>query len=304
MSTTCDDTDLERSFEPFCVDLLTALGRSVPDDLRPDLRFVDDLGFDSLELYELQVIVEERCGHELPDDLLATLDTLGAAHDWYLVKAPQAGRAPGSTQHPAPSSRPGQVLMATRRVRLRALAPPDYEWLHELTTRPDNLVRWRDRGQTFRVEEWVDRLWAGVAAQFVVVEVATDTPIGLVTIYHHDTPNRHARLAALFDDVRSAPGWRVEGIGLLLLYAFEVLDVLKLYAEVVDFNLDRFASGLGPLFVEEGLLVDYEYAHGRHWPVHVLAVTRERFTAFADEWLPRSLGTTIRSPIGNGGRGH
>ena len=66
------DAFCERAFEP--------LGRTVPAPLRPDLRLVDDLGFDSLELYQFQVVVEELCGHELPDELLAQLDTLGAAH--------------------------------------------------------------------------------------------------------------------------------------------------------------------------------------------------------------------------------
>lgn len=273
----------------FCVLTLGPLGRDVPDPLRADLRLVGDLGFDSLELYEFQVLVEELCGQTLPDDLLAHIDTLGAAFEWCGVKSgqprPPAGPGPPEVLRP----RPGQVLHTTRRVRLRSLDPPDYEWLHELTTRADNLVRWRDRGQTYRVEEWADRLWAGVAAQFVAVAVETDAPLGLVTIYNHDARNRHARLAAIFDDNLATAGWRLEAVGLLLEYAFEVFDLLKLYAEVVDFNFDSFSSGLDTLFVQEGLLHDYEYAHGRHWPVHVLAFPRDRFQAFRDEWLPRSL---------------
>lgn len=281
----------------FCRRALEPLGRRVPEPLRPDLRLVDDLGFDSLELYEFQVVVEELCGHELPDELLAQLDTLGTAHEWYRVKVGQPGgtsgsRAPGAAP-PPPADPPGQVRLATRRVELRPVAPPDYEWLHELTTRHDNLVRWRDRGYTFRIEEWVDRLWAGVAAQFVVEDRAAHRPIGLVTLYNLDARNRHARAATIFDDARSEPGWRLEAFGLLLGYAFDVFDVIKVYAEVVDFNFAAFSSGLDDLFVEEGLLVDYEYAQGRHWPVHVLAFPRDRFERFRAAWLPRSLGTSL-----------
>jgi RimJ/RimL family protein N-acetyltransferase len=278
--------------DEFCARAFAPLGRTAPAPLRPDLHLVDDLGFDSLELYQFQVVVEELCGHELPDEVLAQIDTLGAAHEWYQVKAGQAGQGgpTGAAVRPPPPSPPGQVRLATRRVQLRPVAPPDYEWLYDLTTRPDNLVRWRDRGQTFRIEEWVDRLWSGVAAQFVAVASASSTPVGLVTLYNHDARNRHARIAAIFDDQQSHAGWRLEAFGLLLDYAFEVFDVIKLYAEVVDFNFAAFSSGLDDLFVQEGLLHDHEYAHGRHWPVHLLAFPRARWVAFRDLWLPRSLG--------------
>lgn len=279
----------------FCALALGPLGRDVPDPLRADLHLIDDLGFDSLELYEFQVLVEELCGQSLPDDLLAQIDTLGAAFEWCRVKAGQSHPRP-DRRLPDPSPRPGQVLQSTRRVRLRPVDPHDYEWLYDLTTRADNLVRWRDRGQTYRLEEWVERLWAGVAAQFVGVAVETAAPLGLVTIYHHDAPNRHARMAAIFDDTVAAPGWRLEAVGLLLHYAFEVFDLVKVYAEVVDFNFDAFSSGLDDLFVREGLLHDYEYAHGRHWPVHVLAFPRDRFDTFRDVWLPRSLRTSGTAP--------
>src|SRR5690606_13653608 len=99
----------------------------------------------------------------------------------------------------------------TDRVGLRPLAPPDYEWLYELTTRADHLVRWRDRGQTFRIEEWIDRLWAGVAAQFVAV-LPDGTALGLVTLYHHDARNRHARLAVIFDETRASSRTRIEAV--------------------------------------------------------------------------------------------
>jgi RimJ/RimL family protein N-acetyltransferase len=184
--------------------------------------------------------------------------------------------------------------METRRVRLRTLAPPDYEWLHQLTTSADALVRWRDRGQTFRIEEWADRLWAGVGAQFVAESVDAGRPLGLVSIYNVHPQNRHARIAAIFDDDRATAGWRLEAVGLLVNYAFEVFDLVKVYAEVVDFNYGAFASGADRFFVEEGLLLDYEYAHGRHWPVHVLGLHRDRFAAVRDEWLPRSLGAGLR----------
>jgi RimJ/RimL family protein N-acetyltransferase len=186
--------------------------------------------------------------------------------------------------------------MRTRRVQLRPLVPGDYEWLYELTTRDEHLVRWRDRGTTYRIEEWIDRLWAGVAAQFVANSTDDGRPIGLVTLYNHDARNRHCRLAAIFDERRSSPGWRLEGVGLVVNYAFEVFDLLKLYAEVVDFNFAAFASGAGRFFSQEGLLTDYEYAHGRYWSVHVLGLHRERFLRLRDEWLPRSLGVAGGPP--------
>jgi len=291
MLTTTSSSTLD--FADFVSVAFDRLARRVPDPVEPDQHLVADLGFDSLELFEFQVVLEELCGAELPDDLLQGIDTLGAAHRWYEVKHDQHSGASASITGPPAPAQPGQVLLQTRRTRLRPVAPPDYEWLYGLTTRADNLVRWRDRGQTFRIEEWVDRLWAGVAAQFVVESTASAQPLGLVTVYNHDARNRHARLATIFDDAASEPGWRLEGVGLMVNYAFEVFDLLKIYAEVVDFNYPAFASGLDRLFVEEGTLLDYEYAHGRFWPVHVLAIDRRRFERFLEQWLPRSLGTGL-----------
>jgi RimJ/RimL family protein N-acetyltransferase len=274
-------------FDEFATRVLDRLGRPpLPsgDVVGP----LDELGLDSLDRLELMVAVEDLCGGELPGELLGQLDSLREAHEWYAIRVDQSAPRPPRAA-PEPNA-PGSVPMSTRRVRLRTLEPPDYEWLHRLTTAEHLLVRWRDRGQTFRIEEWLDRLWAGVAAQFVVTDAA-DRPLGLVTIYHHDAHNRHARLAVVFEPGSAATGWRLEGVLLAVNYAFEVFDLVKLYADVVDFNLPAFASGLDRWFVREGLLVDHEYAHGRHWPVHVLATSRDRFAVRWQAWWTTLTGT-------------
>ncbi|MCW3784311.1 acyl carrier protein [Defluviimonas salinarum] len=50
-----------------------------PDRISPASRFVDDLGAGSLETVELVMAFEDAFGIEIPDDVIETLETVGAA---------------------------------------------------------------------------------------------------------------------------------------------------------------------------------------------------------------------------------
>jgi RimJ/RimL family protein N-acetyltransferase len=187
--------------------------------------------------------------------------------------------------------------LAGPRTVLRQIEPGDYPFLRSLASLPENLVCWRERGVTRRPEEFVDQLWGGTIAQFVVARKAGGQPIGLVSAFGADMRNRHAHLGVLFDpNAQRGSGWRMESVALFLGYLFDVFEFHKLYAEVLDFNLGRFASGLGRYFTEEGCLVDHEYLYGRRWDLHVLAIHRDQF----DRYRPRL--ARILAPVPTGAR--
>lgn len=189
--------------------------------------------------------------------------------------------------HPA-TVPPPAVPLAGPRTSLRVVEPRDYPWIRDLTSRGTNLVQWRDRGQTTRPEQFVENLWAGVVAQFVVERRSTGEPLGVVTCFGVDQRNRHAHLAVLFDpDAASGRGWRAEALVLFVNYVFEVFDLRKLYAEVLEFNLPEIASAVGRYVAEEGVLVDHEYLGGRYWDMHLLAIHRDGFLAHRDRLLRR-----------------
>lgn len=47
-----------------------------PTDIKPDMTISDDLNFDSLQLYEFVIDIEEAYDIRLPDDLLDNVKTI------------------------------------------------------------------------------------------------------------------------------------------------------------------------------------------------------------------------------------
>ena len=47
-----------------------------PDQVKPDARFIDDLGADSLDTVELIMALEEEFGVEVPDEDVETMRTI------------------------------------------------------------------------------------------------------------------------------------------------------------------------------------------------------------------------------------
>ena len=52
------------------------------DNITEDTTFVDDLGADSLDLFELVMALEEEYGIEIPTDDLEKITTVGAVVDY------------------------------------------------------------------------------------------------------------------------------------------------------------------------------------------------------------------------------
>ena len=70
------------TFEAFGDLLLTELALA-PVALRDDTRLVDDLGFDSVLMFELLLVIEEWIGVLLPEALVGQLVTMGDVYELY-----------------------------------------------------------------------------------------------------------------------------------------------------------------------------------------------------------------------------
>lgn len=63
------------------------------DGAAPEDRLVDDLGLDSVALFGLFVLLEDSAAHELPLELIDSLETLGDVWHWYTTLAAQGNGA-------------------------------------------------------------------------------------------------------------------------------------------------------------------------------------------------------------------
>jgi RimJ/RimL family protein N-acetyltransferase len=165
--------------------------------------------------------------------------------------------------------------LRARHVYLRPLTTQDYPYLRRAETATELSFRWRLRGATPSPDQWVQTVWHQVLAQFMVVGLASERPIGLVSVYRPNFQDGYAHLAATrFEPAKPSP-MMVLGVSLFVEYVFRCWNFRKLYMELPEFNLSQFRSGLGRYFHLEGRLRDHFYFNGRYWDQLTLAIYRD-----------------------------
>jgi hypothetical protein len=167
--------------------------------------------------------------------------------------------------------------LETPQVFLKAVTPDDYPFLRHAQSNAELLFRSRYRGATPSPDQWVQQLWSGRLAQFIVGAQDGNTPIGLVAVYEPNFQQGYAYLSAeRFDPSRRSP-LMIIGFALFLNYVFSCFDFRKLYMELPEFNYDQFASGEGRYFELEARLRDHSFFGGRYWDELVLAIYQDKW---------------------------
>ena len=189
----------------------------------------------------------------------------------------RGARAAPSLEVPPPRGVDAVPILSGNHVRLRPVQQSDYGFLVELQSAPENLIRWRYRGTTPGPEQILQGLWHGVLAQFLIVRVETDEPIGLVICYNPEFRHGYAYLAMIVTPRYEMSGWIFEADALILSYVFETFGFNKIYFEMLEFNYERLSSGAGSIFHVEGCFKDHEFHLGHRWHLYTLAIYR-------DEW--------------------
>ena len=179
-----------------------------------------------------------------------------------------------------------------RFVALEVPVPDHYPVLHDISSQPEVIFRWRDRGMTRSLEGFGQTIWSNSAMAFTIARLPTRNIIGFIHCYGLDTYSRHAKLAMFVSPEAWGDASSMEAAFLFVDHCFKALDLRKLYMEVPEFNLAQFGRGLGRYFAEEGRLREHEYFNGRHWDSVILALYRDRWDDLAskalDRWIARA----------------
>ena len=266
-----DSDTATRSFDEFVLELGELLGRRC-DGATPTSRLTEDLGFDSVDRLELLGLFD-REGIDVPDELVATLATVGDLHHFLTTIEPR-----GSGTDVAAASTPGPVAtpLESASLVLRPVTAADEPYLFRLLTTGEQLVRYRLRGMTPSPEAFHQFIWDRVVAQFVAI-THQGQPVGLVSCFDPDFRNRYAYVAAVADPAVQGNGLMAEATHLFVRYLFGEFDLRKLYAESLEPNYEQFAHGAGKLFEVEGRLRDHEYLGGRYVDALLLAAHRDQW---------------------------
>jgi len=184
----------------------------------------------------------------------------------------------GSVHTLRPNGDAGAALSAPKlrghMVLIRPVEARDYEFLYDLYTTGEHLVRYRLRGVTPSPEAFVRFLWEHVLAQFIV-ETRQGRPVGVVSSFEPEFRNRYVRIAACSTVEYESTGLVLEGVALLVSYLFSTFDFRKIYAESLDANYTQFSLGEGRLFEIEGRMKQHEYVDGRYQDFVLMAIYRD-----------------------------
>lgn len=180
-----------------------------------------------------------------------------------------------------------------RHVALVPLGASHYDWLYRTATAPGTGAQWRLRGAIPRPEHFVDWVWQGVLAQYVVVPRSGSAPIALVQCCDPDMRNQHASFTVLVDAAHQGKGWPLEGALLCIDHLFATWPFRKLYLEGLGPNLERLLSGSGVVVVEEGRLRQHEWFEQGWVDWVTYALYRGAFVAAAAPHLEQ-----IRADVG------
>jgi len=182
---------------------------------------------------------------------------------------------------------PAASRWRTKRVALKEFEDSDAGFYLELCASLAVGRTFRFGGMSISPPARTSAVWDGVLCHLVAVGVDSRRRLGVISLTSADLRNATVYLSAISDQDVLGSGLMVEAVALGLHYAFETWPWRKVYLEVPAYNFDAFGSGLDRFFVSEGTLRDHVYLDGRYWDVHVLAITRDRWTAHGLPFLRR-----------------
>lgn len=247
------------AFEDFVAGIANDLGVSA-DGLEPEARLVDDLGFDSLEVL-CCLHVAAALGGQVPSALVTPDLTIRQLYEAY-VSAYIDGHQGDVLADPS-------RVPSGERVYLRPMTAGDTDFALAVASNRSQGLGVLAAGRVPGPHEVVSALWAQVHAQFVVLEAASDAPVGMVRLYSVDAANQHGFVAGAFRQDLRGLGWPMLAFSSLLAFAFEVVGLRKVQAEIEPDEWDMLASGADRFFSVDGVLRGHRAGGG---DVHLVTI--------------------------------
>ena len=126
-------------------------------------------------------------------------------------------------------------------------------------------------------EEWLDRVARdeGVVTLGIVVR-ETDRLIGATGLHQADLRNRHSCFGILIGEKTEwGKGYGTEATGLVVRYAFETLNLNRVWLHAFEYNQGGLRAYEKVGFRREGVLRQDCFRDGRYWDTIVMGVLRE-----------------------------
>lgn len=130
-------------------------------------------------------------------------------------------------------------------------------------------------------DEFIERMRVSTSdVAFVIVERASDRPVGGTGLHQIDWRSRHACFGLTIGDPADwGKGYGTEATRLLVDHAFETMNLHRVWLQVIEYNERgiRVYEKIG--FKKEGLLREEHYREGRYWNTWLMAILRQDWDA-------------------------
>lgn len=180
-------------------------------------------------------------------------------------------------------------FLVGERIYLRPLEPEDVtaEYLHWLN---DASTARYIMGMVFpatrsKTEQYVSQVLNDPNAVFLaIIEKTTGKHIGNIKLHRINWVDRHAEFGRLIGDSDArAKGYGSEVVQLILNYAFQRLNLHKVFAKCLAFNQAAIRSNEKNGLIVESVLKEFQYVEGKYEDVVIMGINRKTYRQIASD---------------------
>lgn len=193
------------------------------------------------------------------------------------------------------------LALVGKHVRLAALEPQYYEAMRNIEL--DQVVpdRWRFRGATPSPDEYISSLWRDVLLHLAVLTRHSGELVGSVSAYGARRRSGTVNAAVVMTPRVHNTGLGIEAMAIFVEHLFAHWNFQKVYLEVLEGNLRRFARITEELASLEAVLHGHEVQEDSYQDLHILALFRGTWEAVASPFVremtaSRGVGTGNSAP--------
>lgn len=161
---------------------------------------------------------------------------------------------------------------------LRADIPLLMRWINDPETNAFLMVRFPMMEAT--EEKFIDQVANDQEHNMVLMIVVDGNPVGTIGLHRIDYKSGTAITGTIIGEKDArGKGYGTEAKMLLLDFAFNNINLRKIYSNVLSFNKRSYKYGMKCGYELEATLKKHTYKHGKYWDEHILSVYKKK-------WLP------------------
>lgn len=123
---------------------------------------------------------------------------------------------------------------------------------------------------------WYEKTAGDKSKKKLVVCSKNGEKAGLATLFNIDHRNQNAEIGVYIDPDYQGKGYAKESIGLLVNFTLNELNMHKIYAAILDFNVNSIKLFEAAGFKTEYIKKEAYYTGGKFSDVHVLSLFRKK----------------------------